>query len=62
MTKLSSGYWNIFDPTNGFTAIHADLAKHLPFNKISKGYFFETDMLFHLNLIDQLIMVLKVIH
>jgi dolichol-phosphate mannosyltransferase len=22
LTKLSSGYWSIFDPTNGFTAVH----------------------------------------
>lgn len=49
MSKVSSGYWDIFDPTNGFTAIHADAARHLPFNKISRRYFFETDMLFRLN-------------
>jgi len=49
MTKLSSGYWNLFDPTNGYTAIHADCARHLPFDKISRRYFFETDMLFRLN-------------
>ncbi len=49
MTKLSSGYWDLFDPTNGYTAIHADAARHLPFGKISKRYFFETDMLFRLN-------------
>lgn len=49
MTKLSSGYWDLFDPTNGFTAIHRDVAKHLPFDKISSRYFFETDMLFRLN-------------
>ena len=49
MTKLSSGYWDIFDPTNGYTAIHADVARHLPFEKISPRYFFETDILFWLN-------------
>ena len=49
MTKVSSGYWNLFDPTNGYTAIHADCARHLPFDKISRRYFFETDMLFRLN-------------
>jgi len=49
LTKLSSGYWDLFDPTNGYTAIHADVARHLPFDKISKRYFFETDMLFRLN-------------
>lgn len=49
MTKLSSGYWDLFDPTNGYTAIHAGVARHLPFEKISNRYFFETDMLFRLN-------------
>ena len=49
MTKLSSGYWDLFDPTNGYTAIHCDVARHLPFRKISRRYFFETDILFRLN-------------
>lgn len=51
MTKLSSGYWNLFDPTNGLTAIHIDICKHIPFSKISRRYFFETDMLFRLNIL-----------
>lgn len=51
LTKLSSGYWNLFDPTNGYTAIHADVLKQLPLDKISRRYFFETDMLFRLNTI-----------
>ncbi len=55
MTKLSSGYWDLFDPTNGFTAIHADVARHLPFEKISRRYFFETDMLFRLNTLRALV-------
>jgi dolichol-phosphate mannosyltransferase len=49
LTKLSSGYWDLFDPTNGFTAIHSEVARRLPFQKISRRYFFETDMLFRLN-------------
>jgi len=49
MAKISTGYWDIFDPTNGFTAIHVEVAKRLPLNKISNGFFFETDMLFRLN-------------
>jgi dolichol-phosphate mannosyltransferase len=49
INKISSGYWNVFDPTNGYTAIHTDLIKMLPLNKISKRYFFESDMLFRLN-------------
>lgn len=49
LTKLSSGYWTLFDPTNGYTAIHGAVARQLPFAKISHRYFFETDMLFRLN-------------
>ena len=49
MTKLSSGYWDLFDPANGYTAIHCSVLRRLPFSKISRSYFFETDMLFRLN-------------
>ena len=41
----------MFDPTNGYTAIHRDVAQHLPFKKISHRYFFETDILFRLNIL-----------
>lgn len=51
MNKFSTGYWDIFDPTNGFTAIHARVAEELDFNKIYKRFFFETDILFRLNII-----------
>jgi len=51
LTKLSSGYWTLFDPTNGYTAIHADVLRELPLDKIARRYFFESDMLFHLNVL-----------
>lgn len=51
MSKLSTGYWHLFDTTNGFTAIHAKVAKRMAFDKVSSRYFFETDMLFRLNTI-----------
>ena len=47
-SKLASGYWNLFDPTNGFTAIHAAVARALPTSKVNRRWFFESDMLFHL--------------
>ena len=50
-SKLSSGYWKIFDPTNGFTAIHARVAALVLKQRIESGYFFESDMLFNLNLL-----------
>jgi glycosyltransferase involved in cell wall biosynthesis len=49
LSKLSTGYWHTFDPTNGYFAIHAKVAAALPMKKISRRYFFETDLLFRLN-------------
>lgn len=51
MTKASSGYWDVFDPTNGYTAIHVEALRRLPLQKISTNYFFESDMLFRLNIL-----------
>lgn len=51
LNKFSTGYWNVFDPTNGYTAIHAAVAADLPLDKISRRYFFESDMLFQLSII-----------
>ncbi len=50
ISKFSSGYWDILDPTNGFTAIHRTALSRLPLDRISQGYYFESDMLFHLGL------------
>ncbi len=48
LSKLSSGYWQIFDPTNGFTAIHRDVLAELPLQALAKRYFFESDVLYQL--------------
>ena len=47
--KMSTGYWSVMDPTNGLTAITAPVLRLLPLDKLSKGYFFETDILFRLS-------------
>lgn len=51
LSKASSGYWSIFDPTNGYTAISAEALERLRLDKIASRYFFESDLLFRLNLI-----------
>jgi hypothetical protein len=50
-SKFSSGYWNITDPTNGFTAIHTSVLSRIRLEKLRKGFFFESDMLFRLAII-----------
>ena len=51
LSKAATGYWNIFDPTNGYFAIRADVLAQLPLDKLDKGYFFETSMLSRLYLL-----------
>ncbi len=50
ISKISTGYWKIFDPTNGYTAINIKILKELELDKISERYFFESDLLFRLGL------------
>jgi len=56
LTKAATGYWNIFDPTNGFFAIRAEILAQLPLEKIDRRYYFETSMLSHLYLLDAYIL------
>lgn len=51
LTKMASGYWNILDPVNGFTATRADVLQKLPLSRLSRRYFFETDLLIRLNIV-----------
>lgn len=55
LTKAATGYWNCFDPTNGYFAIRAETLSQLPLERIDRGYFFETSMLANLYLLDAFI-------
>jgi len=51
MTKLASGYWHLFDPQNGYTAIRTEVLQRLPLERVSRRYSFENDLLIHLNIL-----------
>jgi glycosyltransferase involved in cell wall biosynthesis len=51
LTKAASGYWNLFDPQNGYTAISRSALERLPLAHISRRYEFENDMLINLNIL-----------
>ena len=51
LAKAATGYWNIFDPTNGFLAIRAETLAQLPLERIDHSYYFETSMLANLYLL-----------
>jgi glycosyltransferase involved in cell wall biosynthesis len=55
LLKIASGYWNIVDPTNGYMAIHRKTLDKLELGKLSENYFFESDMLINLNIINAVV-------
>ena len=51
LAKAATGYWHMFDPTNGFNAIRSEVLAELPLDKVDRTYYFETSMLANLYLI-----------
>ena len=51
MTKMTSGYWNLFDPQNGYTAIRTTALARVPLEHVARRYSFENDLLIHLNIL-----------
>jgi glycosyltransferase involved in cell wall biosynthesis len=51
-TKVASGYWNLFDPQNGYTAVKRSALIRLPLDRIALGYAFENDLLIWLNIVN----------
>jgi len=52
LTKLVSGYWNVVDPVNGYFATRSEVLSRLALGTISPRYFFETDLLIRLNILE----------
>jgi glycosyltransferase involved in cell wall biosynthesis len=51
LSKAATGYWTLFDPTNGFNAIRSEVLAQLSLEGIDPSYYFETSMLAHLYLL-----------
>lgn len=49
-TKVASGYWNLFDPQNGYTAVRTNALRRLDLDNVARGYEFENDLLIWLNI------------
>jgi glycosyltransferase involved in cell wall biosynthesis len=52
LTKAASGYWNLVDPQNGYTACTTEVLRNLPLGKVHRRYDFENDLLIWLNIAD----------
>ncbi|MCA9255763.1 MAG: glycosyltransferase family 2 protein [Phycisphaerales bacterium] len=51
LVKLASGYWQLFDPTNGYFAIRTDVLEMLNLDRLPRRYFFESGFLIRLGII-----------
>jgi glycosyltransferase involved in cell wall biosynthesis len=51
MTKAATGYWNLFDPQNGYTAMTRETSSRIAWDSLARDYSFENDMLAHLGLL-----------
>lgn len=49
--KAASGYWHVFDPCNGYTAVRTTALRKIPLSRLARDYYFETSMLVQLNVI-----------
>lgn len=54
-SKAATGYWQCFDPANGFVAIRTDVLAQLPVASIDRTYFFETSMLSNLYMLSAVV-------
>lgn len=55
MTKAAVGYWNGFDPCNGYIAIRGEVLQQVPLHKLKQSFFFETSILAELYLLDAVV-------
>ena len=52
LTKSASGYWNLVDPQNGYTAVTRAALARVPLDRLAERYDFENDLLIWLNIAD----------
>jgi glycosyltransferase involved in cell wall biosynthesis len=50
LVKMASGYWNNFDPANGYVAIRVAALERLDLEQLPKRYFFESGFLIELGI------------
>ena len=51
LVKAASGYWNIFDPANGYVALRREVLERLKIERLPKRYFFESGLIIELGIL-----------
>lgn len=60
LTRVSSGYWTLQDPQNGYAAINRETLSHLDLNKIYPRYGYCNDLLAKLNVLGSKVMDVQI--
>lgn len=50
LTKAATGYWNLVDPQNGYTAMAADVQQRIDWPAVARDYSFENDVIARLGM------------
>lgn len=50
LTKAATGYWDMFDPQNGYTAMTRRVSERIEWGRVARDYSFENDVLAELGL------------
>ncbi len=50
LVKLASGYWNLFDPANGYLALRTATFDRVSIERLPRRYFFESGLLIELGI------------
>jgi uncharacterized membrane protein len=51
LVKMASGYWNNFDPANGYLAVRTDALRRLDLGRLPKRYYFESGLLVEMGIL-----------
>jgi len=56
LARIASGYWNVFDPANGYLALRREVFLALDRELVHPRYFFETSLLIALSLLKAVVL------
>jgi glycosyltransferase involved in cell wall biosynthesis len=51
LVKMASGYWNNFDPANGYLALRTDVLRRLDLGRLPRRYYFESGLLVEMGIL-----------
>jgi glycosyltransferase involved in cell wall biosynthesis len=51
LVKMASGYWNTFDPANGYIALRTSVLERIELDRLPKRYYFESGFLVELGIL-----------